>query len=100
MHHQPELGNHKERRAENSKCFPSSFLFGLMELKFYLNPIGENLAIASVCNQFFGKLGDTGVQVVHNHMHNSGGRLGPARILGDGISSVDQQPNLFQTSKG
>jgi hypothetical protein len=71
-----------------------------MELKFYLNPIGENLAIASVCNQFFGKLGDTGVQVVHNHMHNSGGRLGPARILGDGISSVDQQPNLFQTSKG
>jgi hypothetical protein len=71
-----------------------------MELKFYLNPIGENLAVASVCNQFFGKLGDTGVQVVHNHMHNSGGRLGPARILGDGISSVDQQPNLFQTSKG
>jgi hypothetical protein len=74
MHHQPELKNHikdiytPEKKEKNGggirfsqKLLLLILHLILMRFHLYLNPIGKNLTVASVRNQFFWKLGDTGV---------------------------------------
>ena len=63
------------------------------QVKKYLSPVGEDLTVAAVSDQFVRELGHARVQVVHDHVHDGRRRSRLARVLADRIS-----PAQFHTS--
>ncbi len=53
---------------------------------FYLGPVGENLSVAAISDQFFRKLCNLRVQIVQNHVNHGSSVLGFGRDFVDRVS--------------
>ena len=57
-----------------------------------LGPVGEDLAIATICDQLLGELSHTGIQVVHHHVHDGCCLSGPGWVLVNRVGPDTHKP--------